>query len=326
MDIKNTYLMWIGSAHYSSIEDWVKEAAEQGVSKRLPNEHMGKSLLEPGTVVFVAHDEGEMDECDHCLGTISCGACRKREEAIAREQATIEKLTKAAEALEPGSKEAKSALRKAANATKRAAKLSVDMDNCEDCLGSGEVEAGSGGAVVFGDGDAWDYRRYTYYRNQPAKWTDADKGGISGMDRCEHCGGFGRIPCGKVFGLFVPEQVEFINPGTEEGNEKAKTLAESGIKEVSLAQVKGEKKRGCGKRHGGGVYATTTPGSASTSGAEAAKALGLDESDLEVKGNFVSFVAPVDISGTKRFRGLARWALPADVAEEAEMVAEAMED
>ena len=93
MEIKNTYLMWIGSEHYSTIDSWVKEATEQGVSKRLPNEHMGTSLLNPGTVVFVAHDEGDMDECTECLGTISCGECRKRS---ARDSAQIHSSISAA--------------------------------------------------------------------------------------------------------------------------------------------------------------------------------------------------------------------------------------
>lgn len=330
MEIKNTYLMWIGSEHYKTIEDWVKEATEQGVSKRLPNSHMGKSLMEPGTVVFVAHDEGDMDECGHCSGAIECPDCRKAQALYDRETALAAKLTEEANAkVNHGmglvhvldAKERKSALKRAENASERAKKADEAMESCERCLGSNEVEAGTGGTVVFEDGNAWDYRRYMYHRNQPAKWTAEDQGGIATMKRCEACGGSGRIPNGKVFGCFVPEAIEYIESADSKKLDVAK---EAGFDIVAASVVGSERKRGCGKRRPGGTYAVTKVSSKSTAGAEAVEALGLE--GCEVKGNFVSLGEAVDISGSKRFRGLAKWEMPSDVEDEAEMIAEAMDD
>lgn len=320
--IAATYLMWIGSEHYSSIIDWTKEALEKGVSKRLPNDHVGRALLQPGTVVFVAHDEGKHAPCFECAGTVECPECRKNAEAVARETATVERFLEEANTYEEGSKERKSCERRANNAQKRIEKHDDAQSNCELCLGSGSVEEGTGGNVVFENGEAWDYRKYMYYRNQPKKWTPATEGGVAKMEMCQHCGGFGRLPEGKVFGLFVPEQVEYVDAGDEE---KTKAMLDKGFTVIDASMLAAEAKRGCGVRKPGGVYATTTPDSESTSGAKAAEALKLDNADIEAKGNFVAFTRSIDISGTKRFRGLARWDMPADVEEEAEMIAEAME-
>lgn len=322
MHIIATYLMWIGSEGYKTIADWTKEALEMGVSKRLPNAFMGKSLLQDGTVVFVAHDEGSMDACPECVGTIECPDCRKNREAARRERDMADALTDEAEAHDEGSKERKSCERRAKNALKRADKHDDNIASCERCFGSGDVEEGTGGQVVFEDGEAWDYRKYMYHRNQPKKWTDADKGGIAVMKRCEHCGGFGRIPNGKVFGLFVPEAVEYIDAGDED---KTKEMEEAGFKTVTKTTLVTEKRRGCGKRKPGGVYVVTRTETTSTAGVEAIKDLGLDEAACEVRGNFVQFHTPIDIAGTKRFRGLAKWEMPEDVADEAEMIADAME-
>ena len=278
MHIIATYLMWIGSEHYKTIEEWVKEALLQGVSKRLPTPAMGRTLLQPGTVVFVAHDEGEMHECPECAGAIECPDCRKNTEAAARERALADKLDdEAAEA--ESTKARQSAERRAKNARKRADRHEGLMAECETCFGANEVEAGTGGTVVFEDGEEWDYRRYTYHRNQPKKWTAEDKGGIAVMKRCEHCGGFGRIPNGKVFGCFVPEAVEYIEAGDED---KTKAMTESGFSVVPMHVASDESARGCGKRKPDGVYVVTRHDSTSTVGAEAAEALKLQE--VEVKG------------------------------------------
>ncbi len=326
--ILNTYLMWIGSESYKTIEDWTAEAIERGVSKRLPNEYIGEGLMESGTVIFVAHDEGDMYECEECASTIECPDCRKAQASYDREAHLADKLQKEAEAkVNHGmgrvfvldAKERKSALNRATNAVARCEKLDEEMDGCERCLGTKEITAGSGGTVVFEDGSVWDHRRYMYHRNQPKKWTAADKGGIAVNKRCERCGGSGRLPNGKVFGLVVPEAIEYVESGNVD---KDKAMADRGFKIVTATMLKCELKRKCGVRKPGGVYAVTAPGSESTAGGEAADALGINE--VEVKGNFVQFMTPVDISGTKRFRGLARWELPEAVEDEAEMITEAL--
>jgi len=318
MTISNTYLMWIGTEHYGKIEDWIKEAVEQGVSKRLPNAHMGRALAEPGTVVFVAHDEGEMSECEACTGTIECPDCRKAQAAYDREMELAAAHEQSAKEQDDMAERAR-LLKLASNAQERAKKADEAMDSCDVCLGTNEVVAGSGGKVGFADGETWDYRRYNYHLHQPAKWTPEAKGGVSVMERCECCGGTGRIPNGKVFGMFVPETIEYIDDGKDEAKlEKAKA---AGFEVVSVAAVALEPKRGCGKRKGGGTYAVTKVKSDSTAGQEAVEALGLE--GVNVHGNFVEFVNHVDISGVKRFRGLARWELPESAQDEAEMILDA---
>lgn len=320
MEIKNSYLMWIGSEHYKTIEDWTKEALEQGVSKRLPNRHMGKALMEPGSVVFVAHDEGEMDECEHCTAPIECPDCRKLQASYDREAVLSVKFAEEAKEAS-ASKERARLLKLAGNAQERANKAIEAQESCETCLGTSRVEAGSGGTVTFEDGESWDYRRYNYHLHQPKRWTATDKGGLSVVSRCEHCGGTGRIPNAKVFGLFVPEAIEYIESADTEKTEEAKAL---GFDIVSSTTLSAERKRGCGKRKAGGVYASTRASSTSKAGAEAVKALGLDSDACEVRGNFVSFVEPIVVNDTKRFRGLAKWELPSGVEDEAEMIAEAL--
>jgi len=320
--IAATYLMWIGSEHYKTAKDWISEALEQGVSKRLPNDHMGAALLRPGTVVFVAHDEGEHSSCPECAGVAACPECRKNAEAEQRELAVAERFLEEAKKHENGSSEHKSCYLRAKNARKRAQKHDDNQLNCELCFGSGYVGEGTGGNVIFENGESWDYRKYMYYRNQPKKWTPAAEGGIAKMDMCQACGGFGRLPEGKVFGMFVPEKIEYIATGDEE---KSKAMEEKGFVIVPFGGLSAEKKRGCGKRKPGGVYVATKAGSESTAGADAVEALKLDSDAIEVKGNFVSFTQPIDIAGTKRFRGLSRWEMPVEVEEEAEMIAEAME-
>jgi len=320
MEINNSYLMWIGSDHYKTIDSWIKEAQEMGVSKRLPNDFVASALLQPGTVVFVAHDEGEMDPCPVCASDMECPDCRKHTEAAAREQALADRL--GVEAMTKEGKEEASALLRQRNAAKRVEEHRAAAESCEACFGTGRITEGTGGKVVFEDGEAWDFRKYMYWRNQPKKWTAEDKGGISELGRCENCGGFGRIPCGKVFGLFVPEAIEYIDDGDAE---KSKKMEEKGFKVVTKDILVDEHKRGCGKRKPGGVYAVTKVVSTSTAGADAVKALKLDAKDVEVKGNFVSLLKPIDISGTRRFRGVARWELTEETADAAAMAVEGLE-
>jgi hypothetical protein len=325
MEIKNSYLMWIGAEHYPTIESWASEAAEMGVSKRLPNEHMGTALMEPGTVVFVAHDEGKYTDCGECGEVIICGECRKRREGAARLRDEAVELREQHGDTRLNDKDRASALRKAVNREEKAKELEGECTSCEECMGNGELTAGSGGHVVFENGKRWDYRHYNYHLHQPTKWTPAEEGGITEIKRCESCGGTGRLPLGMIFGFFVPEALEKIVTGEEE----AKEAAAKGIRPVSVEVVKSERKRGCGKRKAGGVYVTTSgspiPSKAATAVADALADKGLGE--VEVKGNFVRFLAPVPVHGMKRFRGLGL--LPMDavteaLAEAAEMAADAV--
>ncbi len=323
-----TYLMWVGSEHYKTIEDWTSEATELGVSKRLPNEHMARALMAPNTVVFVAHDEGSFTECEECVGAIECGECRKREVLSTKYRASAESARKAAAKLGEATKEGKIQANKAVRHDAKADELDEQIAGCEECLGERAVEAGTGGKVVFESGKVMDYRQYNYWLHQPKVWTPDAEGGVAEITRCECCGGTGRLPEGQVFGLFVPQAIEVIVDS--EASEAAKKAKEAGFTTVTTAVVAKERKRGCGKRKKGGVYVTTTSKGdkrAVKATKDALAAAGI-EREVEVKGSFIQFVHPIAIPGVKRFRGLGRIELTAlaegaDLADATEMAMDA---
>lgn len=325
-----TYLMWVGAEHYSTIQAWVDEAAEMGVSKRLPNEHMARALMAPNTTVFVAHDEGSYSECEECSGTTDCGECRKREVLADKYRASAEGARKAAAKLAKDSKEAKAAAAKAERHDAKAEQLDEQIAECEECLGARAVTAGTGGKVVFEDGTAWDYRQYNYWLHQPKVWTPDALGGVAEITRCICCGGTGRIPEGVVFGVFVPQAIEVIVASEE--SEAATKAKEAGFTTVTAAAVASERKRGCGKRKVGGVYVTTSTKAdkrAVKATKDALREAGI-EREVEVKGNFIQFLSPIAIPGVKRFRGLGRVELSAlaegaDLADAAEMAVDGTE-
>lgn len=334
MEIKNTYLMWIGASDYKSIEDWSDEALTQGISKRLPNEHVAKAMMEEGTVVFVAHDEGEYKECPECFGTIENPERRKLEQEKARVGKEVNELGEEAKALqqryadgiilkeelEPQLARIEKLLE---NRRKKINKLADQINALETW-----AEGGTGGKVVLlQDGlkkSIWDYRKYNYWLHQPGKFNADD---VVDKEMCECCGGTGRLPEGKVFGMFIPGDFEYIVP--EEAKEAvAEKMREMGLTTVTEAAVKLEKKRKCGYRKPGGVYVVTkTEGADETSTKSAVAALvaegKLDASGVEVNGQFAHFMSPVPIEA-KRFRGIKRWSLDPAVEDEAEMIAEAV--
>jgi hypothetical protein len=142
----------------------------------------------------------------------------------------------------------------------------------------------------------------------------------------ERCGGTGRLPNGKVFGMFLPSQIEWIVPADADAELRAE-MEKRGFKFVDVATVEAEPKRGCGKRHPGGVYVVTKP----TDAGERAEAIlkelvesgAIKAEGAEVNGNFIRFVNPVEVD-CKRFRGLKRWSLSPKAEAEAEMILEAV--
>lgn len=315
--------MWIGSEHYKSIEDWTKEAEEQGVSKRLPNHHVAKKLMEPGSMVFVAHDEGKTVECTACSRETDCPECRLASSKEARELAAAESYESLAEGKETSDPKAwASYLRRAKNARERAEAAAEDQAQCELCGGTARVKAGTGGHVLFGDGETWDYTTYNYWLHQPEKWKPEEKGEVSEDHMCETCGGKGKLPDGVVFGVFIPDRLEYIHAGDDKAAEE---LAGKGFSIVDAAALGREKPRKCGKRKPGGVYVVTTPSRKATKAAtKLAKEIGLEASEFEVHGNFIRFLKPVAIPGVKRCRGLSRFELNEELAEEAEMIEDSL--
>jgi len=349
MEIKNSYLMWVGKEHYPTIQDFVKEAAAQGISKRLPNTMVAEKLLEEGTVVFVVHDEGEYHECPDCFGTIECPECRKR-------TVTMGRLIRESEKLESERKQAVDDLADAkygniqkeverlekligsielriSNRHKAQKELNDAKHNCMDCQGSNRMEAGTGGYVIFKDGSKMDYRRYNYWLHQPKIWSaDDNQGGIHEKKMCETCGGTGRLPDGKVFGMFVPAGLEYIlkpeDTVTVEEEMKAKA-----IETITAAAVEKELPRGCGKRKPGGIYVVTHTNVQSNEKTQEdiktvidrlVKLGTIDPKGADITGNFAEFVAPVEIDSVKRFRGIKRWSLDPRAEQEAEMITDAM--
>jgi len=356
--VETSYLMWVGAAHYPTIKSYVEEALEMGISKRLPNAAVAEKMLEANTVVFVAHDEGEYHECPECLGTIECPECRKRSERINRlkieredfceEEMALESKVKkmelevanseerdhdATDALKEKIKETKTKMKRCETKTqKRSEKiheLLAEQMNCVDCDGEGTMSGGTGGKVVFGDKDVWEYRRYNYWLHLPKKWTAEKKNGVAAEEMCENCGGTGRLPNGRIFGMFLPSATEYVlKPEDEE--EFKKEIEAKGIETVAKTIVEAERKRGCGKRKAGGYYAVTNPKTATaeevtTKMKELIEKGVIKYEEVKVSGNFVEFLAPVEIA-SKRFRGIKRWSLDPAAEEEAEMALDAMED
>ena len=336
--IQNAYLMWVGAEHYKTITDFTKEVSEMGLSKRLPNAETAQALLKPGTVVFIAHDEGEYTPCPVCTGLIECPECRKLDnqlatidtavQTMAEQAATYQKLISLnpSEANETEQAELDSLEKGLKKLHAKVDKLVAKKAACANCEGKGHYRAGTGGYVLLSDGTRWDYRKYNYWLHQPAKWTPNDN--VASLNMCDHCGGTGRMPEAKVFGMFLPQAVEYIVPegATDELKERMK---ERNFKLVSETQALKEGKRGCGKRIAGGVYVVTESETEASPEAVRAAVNELVESGVikpeatELHGNFVRFLDPVDVE-VKRFRGIKRWSLDPRAEDQAEMIMEAM--
>jgi len=320
-EIKQSYLMWVGAKHYETIEDYVQEAVKQGVSKRMANTAQAKALVEPGTVVFLAHDEGEYEECPHCQGVIDCPECRKV-------QSKIDKLVEEREELEK--KEASEGVsyeKQISRLNKRISKREDKQENCPMCDGLGRVEnMGTGGAVSFNDGTEMDFRQYMYWNRLPWRWTEDVNDGVLEMDMCEECGGKGSIPKGAIFGMFVPTGIEYVL--NEEDDEKVKKeMEENGVKVITKEDVLLEAKRGCGFRHGGGIYVVTSTEEVEVSIEEKIEELKerglIEDPDAQVNGNFAQFLNTVPLK-IKRFRGMKKWSLDPRAEDEAELAIEAL--
>lgn len=324
MKIENSYLMWIGSEHYDTIGDYSDEAIALGVSKRLPSPAVAREMVKPGTVVFVAHDEGETHDCPKCLGTIDCPDCRKRIVEMTALRAAVMKVRSRFEdfiAEAPRGQKRFVEIRE-----EKINKLEDACSECETCEGAGQLAAGTGGKVVLRDGKTMDYRAFNYWLHQPSKF-DPNKE-VRSRHMCRHCGGTGTLPDAKVFGMFIPQDIEYILTGDE--SEKALESVKDFTK-VDGASLKLEARRKCGYRKPGGVYVVTSTKGDKKRTRAAVKDLverGLVSADsAEIHGAFVRFTCPIRIDA-KRFRGIAR--MPLDklgggVKDEASMIADAIE-
>lgn len=319
--IKNSYLMWIGVDHYEDTGVYLDEVRRMGVSKRLPGVGMANALTEPGTVVFVAHDDGEAYSCDACMGMVECGECRVLEHKIAKWQAEADDVKKRFKNEEiPRGKQRIIDIREA-----RIAAAREEQEGCEICDGEGEHECGTGGFVVRKDGSKMDYRTFNYWMRQPTKF-DVDRE-IVGKNMCESCGGTGKVPAAKIFGVFIPTDVEYILNGKE--NELVLEQVEAFTK-LSMEVVKKEQPRKCGRRRPG--FYVVTHGKKDKKRAKdvidelAAKGI-IKKGQTEMIGDFIAFTKPIEVQGLKRFRGVARFdAIHPAASDQAEMILEAMDE
>lgn len=320
--LSTAWLIWVGSEHYKGIADWSDEAVALGISKRLPNAAMATSLSTPGTVVFVAHDEGSTTHCAACPGLIECPDCRKRISEMAGLRKSVDDMLKAFKG--DFDTEAPRSLQRSKEVREKAvAALAQECDECEECGGKGKIKASTGGTVKLVDGRVWDYRTYNYWLHQPRKFHPETM--VESKEMCETCGGTGELPDAKIFGMFMPERIEYIATG-EETKEALKAM--KGFTIVKRTSLEKEAKRKCGVRKPGGVYVVTS--AAAEGGAkllEDAVKAGLVKPDgAEVHGNFIRFTRPVSVA-EKRFRGLKRIDLSTvkEAAEQAAMIKDALE-
>jgi hypothetical protein len=298
-DIK-PYLAWVGTKYYADFEAFAKEAEEIGVSKRIPTVAMGRAMMEEGSVVFLAHDDGQKSPCPDCATLKPCPRCSGK--------GTLEAETLSI----PG--------------------VPVADYPCPDCEGTGKTVDASGGQVLLPSGKTMTFIEYWGHRKHPKKYPELAP--VEGepepeFHRCEICGGTGSIPLGKIYGLFVPQGLEYVLRGTD--TEKVKEEVESaGARAVTMVEVETERRRGCGFRKPGGTYLVTRtsglPPPAIEKVVEELVSKGMiDPEAVEVKGAFVRFLSPVPIPGVKRFRGIKRWSMDPDVEEEASLILEAIE-
>lgn len=307
-EIKASYLVWIGSEHYKTMDEYASEVVTHGVSKRLPGMAIGSKLMEPGSVIFVAHDEGEYHECAACVGEVSCPDCRIIQRDIENVRAESAELLKRYD----GDRKAfalgasGSDIRSLRVRDARIVKFEEKQEACETCYGSGSFTGGTGGNVALADGTAMDYRCYNYHLHQPNLF---DAATVASKAMCEECGGTGKLPDGRIFGLIVPTAVEYIVAGTETTAELKRAEAFTLIDAAALAK---ERPRKCGTRKERGVYAVAPADADSAAAAAALKELvesGVVEAgSTEIVGSFVRFMEPIRIN-EKRFRGLKQFRL-----------------
>jgi hypothetical protein len=361
-EIVHSFLMWVGADHYATIDDYVKEVVTMGVSKRIPNVASATKLTAPGTAIFLAHDEGEYKPCSLCLGEVACPECRKTDFALAdlkdeHVAAVKDELKTSANhamvSVEGNAAEieaARLAMVKAKKKERRIfekyGKLEDSKASCPSCLGSGFVEGGTGGDVVV-DGKTITYAEFNYWLHMPTRvrfvtpdgesatptstgkiFEEAEVRVVEGRTMCSGCGGTGRMPCGKVFGVLFPERVEYVLKEEDASSVEEEIKARS-IVPVATTKILTEAKRGCGKRKPGGFYVVTEATKTTIDAKKVVDDLvekgAVLPDGVEVIGNFIRFLAPLEIE-SKRFRGLARFSLDPRLEEEVGMIADAMED
>lgn len=303
MRIQHSYLMWVGADNYETISAYVDEVRALGVSKRLPGIGMANALGESGSIVYVAHDDGEAYSCDACMGQVECSECRTLMHKIAKWEREAEVVRKRYAGEEDETPRGKARIVEIRQA--RIAKARAAMAECELCEGEGEFECGTGGYVVRPNGSRMDYRTFNYWMRQPTKF-DVERE-VTEKHMCEECSGTGKRPAAVVFGAFVPS-IEVVLSGRE--TEIVQEQIE-GFGHITLPEAAKEPERQGGQREPG-YYAVAKAGKPSKRALAVAKELVTRRAvkgEPEVIGDFVLFGKPVKVGELKRFRGVKRFGL-----------------
>lgn len=73
--IERTYLQWVGTSFFATVEDYLTEVEQLGVCRKLPNLNVAVEVAKPGTLIFLAHDQGRTRECLACAQLVTCPTC-----------------------------------------------------------------------------------------------------------------------------------------------------------------------------------------------------------------------------------------------------------
>lgn len=73
--IERTYLQWVGTSHFATVDEFLAEVRTKGVCKKLPNRNVAVECAKPGTLIFLAHDRGQLKECLECAELVTCPTC-----------------------------------------------------------------------------------------------------------------------------------------------------------------------------------------------------------------------------------------------------------
>jgi hypothetical protein len=70
-----TYLQWVGTSYYATVNDFIIDVREHGLIKRLPNIRTAVSFSNNRVAIFLAHDNGRLRQCLACAEQTMCPLC-----------------------------------------------------------------------------------------------------------------------------------------------------------------------------------------------------------------------------------------------------------
>lgn len=297
------YLMWVGSKRCPTIASYVEEAVAFGVSKRLPNANVAGELAKAPATIFLAHDEGKTESCDACVGLMENPDHRVAVNAL---EVTRRKISQFANELLAAHESDDD--REIERWDGKHDRVRAKLDGMKSGLAIIDefIEGPTGGFVMI-DGAEWDYRRYNYWLHQPKKWS-ADEHEIGKKVMCKTCGGTGQLSLGKVFGAILPSAIEYVMRPEDDGGVAA-SMKSKGLRVIDAKAATRQS----------GFYAVTNGINRSSVNsrdvliailiADLVNSGVIENGEAACNGEAIYFTPPIDIRGTKRFRGIKRWSM-----------------